>query len=705
MSSSVLSGLNPIDKELITYFKGNLNNCNCSHLGRRNGKLLLNFIGHKEKTRIHNFLTAGGSFDNRYNSAFDLMQFITKEIHPVIGSVFQDLFFQFLPPFEMAARFTLPKHKDHVIHSTYVYLLGIYLADNLQWFKNDNICRIRKDIYQYYCSQKNLKLTFSRRKRKFKTAAPDFLNRWRMAAIFHDCAYPIEISIKQIKEFTGKSLKDIKSKISIFDHNVNEFKYLNHLNRPFFEMAKNCFPYLPEPTGTRLIARSLCQRLLNYYEIQEIDYWLKRHIKEGLENGNYDHAAFGALFFLKNVHYKITNLYDINDPTGVKKNKKLKKDLGKYERLYVQAIDAASAIFLHNFQYLEEEVFVKQKIESEGHPIAFLLKACDELHLWNRPKSTELEPISVDFDQYSRPKPVKRPGKVLVETWNRKKNIDDREFMNYANWLFDKMGFDVHKNKPRVFMNRFFKNFIWTEEEVKEISTALNIEFTFNRADGLAKLEKKDKFKREITKKVYKLLEDDDQKHKWKIKFLSIFDDTLKLISIDKEIQRSKNNIPVVATSIFFPNTYRLFQSLNIISDKLSIEEFKLIYSQIFELVYKKTNSANFVIKELFKNLLSKAFMELIIWESGYNKLKNKTYIWVNPIGSNEKSPQSVFLYSPNTEAMDKSIELLNDCLSYTYSKRKKNSSFVFPFSKEKRYDFSVNVLKNFVEEINNHFI
>lgn len=706
MTGSVFSGLKPISEELERYYKGDLKNCNCNHLDKRTDNLLLNFIGYEEKTRIKNFFKAR-NFDERYNAAFDLMQFVTNDIHFVIANVFKDLFFQFLPPFEQAARLTLPKHKDHVVHSTYVYLLGIYLADNLEWLREDSICRLRKDIDEYYCSQKNLKLPFSRKKWNFKTAAPDFLNRWRMAAIFHDCAYPVEISIKQIKEFTGKSLKDIKSKVSIFDHNVNEFKYLNHLNRPYFEMHRNCFPFLPEPTGTRLISRSLCQRLLSFYEIQEIDYWLKRHIKEGLEKGNYDHAAFGALFFLKNVHHKIIELFDLNDPEGNQKNSHLKKDLKKYEKLYVQAIDAASAIFLHNFQYLKEEVFVKQKIESEGHPIAFLLKACDELHLWDRPKSTEFEPTTVIFDPFSNPKSIERPGKVLVETWNEKEKIDKNEFMDYVKWLIKDMDFKFRKDKAVIEMNRFFINFFWTKEEVNEISQALNIEFIFKKADGLAKLDKREKFKEKINKKIYELFDDDDQKHYWQIKFLSIFDDTLKFKGICKQLNHLRGSLPldIDDDSIFFTNTHRLFQTLGIISDKLSKKDFCPIFSHLLELMYETTDSGIIVTKVLFKELLSKAFMELIIWESNYSKVKNKTYIWVNPAKTSNKTPQSIFLYSPNTEAMSNSIELLNKCLSYSYSKRKKNSSIAFAFSKEKRFGISSNFLQNFVKEINNHYI
>lgn len=66
-------------------------------------------------------------------------------------------------------------HRDHLVHSLYVYLLGQYL-----------IC-ICKKLKKYTWDQ-----------------IPLFLFSWGMAATLHDIAYPLELYSKQISNYLGK---------------------------------------------------------------------------------------------------------------------------------------------------------------------------------------------------------------------------------------------------------------------------------------------------------------------------------------------------------------------------------------------------------------------------------------------------------------------------------------------------------------------
>lgn len=98
--------------------------------------------------------------------------------------------------------------RDHVIHSIYIYILGLYLYENSSFFRT----KVNKK--------------FSLLKRKYSLNNKDnneiFIELWKQFALFHDIGYPIErLSDDQISPFILENL--IPSVNNIKDEYVDDY--------------------------------------------------------------------------------------------------------------------------------------------------------------------------------------------------------------------------------------------------------------------------------------------------------------------------------------------------------------------------------------------------------------------------------------------------------------------------------------------------
>lgn len=293
---------------------------------------------------------------------------------------------EMLAEFEINAGSLLMKHRDHYVHSVYVFIMGLAI------FRNNSL--FRDNYKQYY----NLNSE--------KQAAHHFLQYWGASSLFHDIGYPFELAFEQIKTYFSNetstspyvAYKGINEYIELAGtegdigyyscmvdnkftpQNLNEIIAYN-LSKKMKDRYSDCSKYLEyhEKTGC------------SYYEYILLQILGNKPSAPEMFNGYMDHAYFSALILFKDL-LEILGAEKISTEKGY--------------------LDVITAIILHNSIYKfsitnigqnEREYKNKHKLSIETHPLAYLLMLCDELQCWDRinygqNSRNNIYPINADFE-------------------------------------------------------------------------------------------------------------------------------------------------------------------------------------------------------------------------------------------------------------------------------------------------------------------
>jgi hypothetical protein len=226
-------------------------------------------------------------------------------------------------------------YRDHLVHSIYVFILGLVLH------------------HKWPCLKRGYGNTTS-------DSNADFAYYWALTALFHDCAYPVDLAIRSVDGFldriletTGKrSIMRVNSKVlceRLWYTLLNENEDIKH--------------------PIKVICESITRTLrCNAGDANDV---ILRSVADGEERGLFDHGIWGAAILLK-IWEQIASTRNI--------------PLDDFRDKYMPVI---SAIFLHNvFDYLWQTVIHagddNLRLRSESHPLAYLLILCDRLQEWNR---------------------------------------------------------------------------------------------------------------------------------------------------------------------------------------------------------------------------------------------------------------------------------------------------------------------------------
>ena len=87
--------------------------------------------------------------------------------------------------YEQTAGSLIKNHRDHYCHTVYVFLIGLIFYQNCDYIQKVFNDYIHKSKYTDY----------------YTTKHEEFLYRWGIISLFHDVAYPLEITIKQLNEY------------------------------------------------------------------------------------------------------------------------------------------------------------------------------------------------------------------------------------------------------------------------------------------------------------------------------------------------------------------------------------------------------------------------------------------------------------------------------------------------------------------------
>lgn len=657
------------------------------------------------------------SYHYKYIAAINLLKEIVSNCGKILENIFLDLFVKHLPRYERGARLSLPEHKDHIIHTAYVYILGLYLTDHLTGFREENLAYILNDHNDWETGRRSSLLQLGHR-RNLEDTIPEFLCRWRIAALFHDCSYPLEINVKQIKDYAGKAMSALKDSETIFQYEFPKFEELNCLNRPFYE-ENTILPWFPEKTATELWASNIRTKLMPEYENYQINNAINSYITDGLKKGYADHGVFGSLFLLKTLHDNILKDYDLSDGRNITNHswEHFTKKL-EYEQLYTRMIDASGAIFLHNFHILKKSIniFKDKRIDSLKHPLAFMLKLCDELQQWDRLKGEDIYESTFSDYPFSLTTNFNY-GRAIARRWDgldstsQTGTIDDTHFKEHCSNVLRQCSITC-VDRCEFKVPEFFTHYLWNETEFRNIQILamdyLNTEITLDARFGAIPVNTDiAEFDKKIKKKLIKLVTGGKLDHLWPARFIRfiILIDELLLLTEEANPYLSIANHPQHATEYFqsisdsiicqmnfnfwFEYALRFIYNYNRLKlfakllDSFNLVHFQINSDNLLELLeffknneiksyntFKSTPFGNKDFSERFKSFINYSNYHDVEWSNDYNDKQRSMKITVHsfplePSLCNEEFPTIQISYL-DENAIAKPIEVINDCLSFT---------------------------------------
>jgi nucleoside phosphorylase len=288
------------------------------------------------------------------------------------------------------------KYRDHVVHTVWQYLLGLYLYQQ------------NKPIRQAILG---------------KFSAEEFLSAWKIASLFHDVGYTFDKGIDYENEILKPILEELQKTIDFplrqylqvrsVNLSENEESELMQLAGRFVPkiLSLNTIEFLPRPGEKRktldliedwaiptLLAQERQQKpLQGYYELG------KKEKPKGRERFR-DHGILSALLLLYQFDYVdscLGELKSVELPERLSRG--TREELGRIispsvTQSYTKVVyQAATAIALHNVNVeiwdidkTKEEPYSLSlqdyRISLEESPLAFLLAFTDVLQCWDRPK-------------------------------------------------------------------------------------------------------------------------------------------------------------------------------------------------------------------------------------------------------------------------------------------------------------------------------
>jgi len=217
--------------------------------------------------------------------------------------------------------------RDHVVHALLSFLLGIHINEHFMKPSGHGV-----DVFQ-----------------------------WKLAGLFHDVAYPVEVAKDILEKYTNQ-VNWIKKKLGAAASDV------------FFRLT---------PVGIDQLTNGV--RSLNLIQ-QQLDDWglavdANREYGDMLDSGRICHGIISSL----SVLYVIDLMYqqynsgreyrNIYEPSNINWNQSYFED---------DVVPACSAIFVHN---LPNRCFNNAPLCKQRAPLAFLLRLSDCLQDWNRPSA------------------------------------------------------------------------------------------------------------------------------------------------------------------------------------------------------------------------------------------------------------------------------------------------------------------------------
>jgi len=258
-----------------------------------------------------------------------------------------DSLLQELERTELGIQVLRNEHRDHVIHSAYVFILGVY------FYLNDPLIR---GSFRHTIDSNNGERDNQDSNKRRRSDDEEFIFQWLLTSTFHDLAYPYEIFSSFLKGNSEKINTIIK------DNNKTNFVTL----KPILKEIDN----LSNERNSFDILNNTLHNSAKNHNINTIN--IKDYYSSNIDRGIMDHGILSALLFLR-----ITDaLYEKNHWST------------DYFNATMSKISLAMA--LHNIPFHRPLDNIDDQSRSNSrpnlfyNPLGYLLILCDTLQEWNR---------------------------------------------------------------------------------------------------------------------------------------------------------------------------------------------------------------------------------------------------------------------------------------------------------------------------------
>ncbi len=299
---------------------------------------------------------------------------------------------ELLSEFEENGSRLLMKHRDHYVHSVYVFLLGLAIYEINETYRN---------VYNVFYHLNE------------KVAGAHYLQYWGLASLFHDIGYPFELPFEQVASYFEVSGEERKTRPFIAYQMMKKFTDLEEkieVGGRSFHSTDEMFAYLLEEKLGKVYTftqESMCETLNTRAACPEkYNYFM-------------DHAYFSATVLFRKLFVEM-----------------------KCE-MTQEHLDALTAILLHNSLYKFDVANIRSEanipLKMELHPMAYMLMLCDELQCWDRTaygrnSITELHPFGCSFH-------LEKNNIKATYHFDKKESHKISHFQNqYHAWLAEPQG-------------------------------------------------------------------------------------------------------------------------------------------------------------------------------------------------------------------------------------------------------------------------
>ena len=256
---------------------------------------------------------------------------------------------------ESGVRDVEPRLRDHVVHATLSFFLGIYISKEF--------LRLQKGIHVD----------------RFQ---------WKLAGLLHDISYPIEFGsnvITSLSEETNKIEENSGSPASSVHFEINPRHLTDLTNRAnALKLIQDCLDNwnleIKVKNEYQKMIRSgrICHGILSSLTILHIiDAMYQKH---NPKKTYLDEIWHGIKSSLTKLH-RIYAMHQEHNPKREDDDVDVDSSSWKRDYLKEDIVPACSAIFIHN---LPKRCFARKKIDFHEAPLAFLLRVSDSLQEWER---------------------------------------------------------------------------------------------------------------------------------------------------------------------------------------------------------------------------------------------------------------------------------------------------------------------------------
>jgi hypothetical protein len=284
-------------------------------------------------SRMIEFIAENLSYRERQKHAIEMIKvFMTdngkKELYQHVSN---------LASIEFQIRALTIRQRDHVYHGLLTFLLGIYLDEYFL-----------KPVYN------SKYLVFP----------------WKLAGLFHDIGYPVEISYNFLEFYADSTNKEEQELLKKFPD-----IFSNNMPPPISFAVR---PTNLECLYNKVNSIDLIQKCIESWGLQINAY---DEYELFLSGGRTCHGIVSSLTLIR----VIDRMYQLNNPNRLPQSFIQGDNIDWDQRNFLSyVVPACAAIFIHN---LPNERFEKSKIDPTLAPLPFLLRLSDNLQEWQRPSN------------------------------------------------------------------------------------------------------------------------------------------------------------------------------------------------------------------------------------------------------------------------------------------------------------------------------